>query len=68
MPRPLATIFTLFGLPPPKGDPNECLFQALRVWNEIGDICECESFGTSLHGFYLLQKSLRVEQTATERL
>ncbi|KAF8716419.1 hypothetical protein AX14_012361 [Amanita brunnescens Koide BX004] len=44
MPRPLAMVFTLFGLPPPKGDTNECLFQALRVWNEIGDICECESF------------------------
>jgi len=44
MPRPLATVYTLFGLAPPKDDVNEPLFQALRVWNEIGDICECESF------------------------
>ncbi|KAF8638540.1 hypothetical protein AX17_002083 [Amanita inopinata Kibby_2008] len=46
VPRPLAVIFTLFGLQPPRreGFIDEPLFQALRVWNEIGDICECESF------------------------
>jgi len=44
VPRPLALIFTLFGLQPPKSEVHASLFQALRVWNEIGDICECEMF------------------------
>ncbi|KAK2465986.1 hypothetical protein APHAL10511_001627 [Amanita phalloides] len=44
VPRPLAMIFTLFGLSIPNDELDEPLFQALRVWNEIGDICECESF------------------------
>ena len=51
IPRPLATVYTLFGLALPKDDVNVPLFQALRVWNEIGDICECESFGTHRYGF-----------------
>ncbi|KIL70331.1 hypothetical protein M378DRAFT_67556 [Amanita muscaria Koide BX008] len=44
VPRPLALIFALFGLQPPKTEVNKPLFQALRVWNDIGDICDCEMF------------------------
>ena len=44
MPRPLAMICTLFRLRPPRSEVK--LFQALRVWTDILDICENESFGT----------------------
>ncbi|KAF8914318.1 hypothetical protein CPB84DRAFT_1669087 [Gymnopilus junonius] len=42
VPRPLAMICTLFRLRPPRTDDK--LFQALRVWTDILDICENESF------------------------
>lgn len=45
IPRPLAMFCTLFGLrlPPSLHDAGP-LFRGLRVWTEIGDICENESF------------------------
>lgn len=51
VPRPIAIICTLFRLQPPRAgflarNIDDPLFQALRVWTEIGDICENESFGT----------------------
>ncbi|KAK7062293.1 hypothetical protein R3P38DRAFT_3492295 [Favolaschia claudopus] len=49
VPRPVALICTLFRLQPPRAgflarNIDDPLFQALRVWTEIGDICENESF------------------------
>ncbi|KAJ7265439.1 hypothetical protein B0H12DRAFT_1100752 [Mycena haematopus] len=49
VPRPIALICTLFRLQPPRAgflarNIDDPLFQALRVWTEIGDICENESF------------------------
>ena len=44
IPRPLAVIYTLFRLSPPERL-NNPLFRALRVWTDIGDISESESFG-----------------------
>ena len=48
IPRPLAMFCTLFGLSVPQTlhDAGP-LFRGLRVWTEIGDICENESFGES---------------------
>lgn len=53
VPRPLAMICTLFRLRPPNlgflgRQSDGPLFQALRVWNDIGDISESESFGNSV--------------------
>lgn len=42
VPKPLAMLYTLFRLTPPE---DSAWFQGLRVWTEIGDICESESFG-----------------------
>jgi hypothetical protein len=51
VPRPLAMFYTLFRLKPPEHvggqDVYDPLFQALRVWTELGDMSESESFGTS---------------------
>ncbi|RDB20104.1 hypothetical protein Hypma_012911 [Hypsizygus marmoreus] len=45
VPRPLAMFCTLFRLKLPQSLQNaDPLFQGLRVWTEIGDICENESF------------------------
>ncbi|KAF7302264.1 hypothetical protein MIND_00793500 [Mycena indigotica] len=49
VPRPIALLCTLFRLQPPRTgflarNFNDPLFQALRVWTDIGDICENESF------------------------
>ncbi|KAF8165704.1 hypothetical protein B0H34DRAFT_690171 [Crassisporium funariophilum] len=43
VPRPLAVICTLFRLRPPSSAQSS-LFQAMRVWTDVGDICENESF------------------------
>ncbi|KAG7097415.1 hypothetical protein E1B28_004762 [Marasmius oreades] len=43
VPRPLAVIYTLFGLKPPEYV-NKPLLHALRAWSEIGDISEAEGF------------------------
>jgi hypothetical protein len=50
VPRPLAVLCTLFRIRPSNHGflgqySNEALFQALRVWTDVGDICENESFG-----------------------
>jgi hypothetical protein len=55
VPKPLAMLCTLFGIKPPdiilpgrrrKRDTRyDPLFQALRVWSDIHDICESDSFG-----------------------
>jgi hypothetical protein len=48
IPRPLAMLCTLFGARPPDtslSEHGDTLFQAMRVWTEIGDISESESFG-----------------------
>lgn len=46
IPRPLAMFCTLFGLRIPQGLQDAGpLFRGMRVWTEIGDICENESFG-----------------------
>ncbi|KAJ6560275.1 hypothetical protein B0H19DRAFT_945387 [Mycena capillaripes] len=49
VPRPIALVCTLFRLQPPRvgflaRNFDDPLFHALRVWTEIGDICENESF------------------------
>ncbi|KAJ7194581.1 hypothetical protein GGX14DRAFT_377952 [Mycena pura] len=49
VPRPVALVCTLLRLQPPRTGIlarhiDRPLFQALRVWTEIGDICESESF------------------------
>lgn len=51
IPKPLAMLFILFRLKPPdkprSSAGGESWFQGLRVWTEIGEICESESFGES---------------------
>ncbi|KAJ7248450.1 hypothetical protein C8J57DRAFT_1475572 [Mycena rebaudengoi] len=49
VPRPVAMFCTLLRLQPPRTglfarNIDRPLFQALRVWTEIGDLCENESF------------------------
>ncbi|KAJ7055010.1 hypothetical protein C8F01DRAFT_994690 [Mycena amicta] len=49
VPRPIALLCIIFRLQPPRTgflarNINDPLFQALRVWADIGDICENESF------------------------
>ena len=51
VPRPLAMLYTLLRLRPPDSAnyaSDGVWFKALRVWNEIGEISESESFGGSL--------------------
>ena len=44
IPRPLALLYEVLHLKPP--DKNDrALFGGLRVWTEIGDISDSESFG-----------------------
>ncbi|KAK0491478.1 hypothetical protein IW261DRAFT_1556626 [Armillaria novae-zelandiae] len=43
IPQPLAVFYTLLRLKPPEDGSNP-LLKALRVWNEVGDISEHESF------------------------
>ena len=47
VPKPLAMLCILFRLkqPEPTTAGSEPWFQGLRVWTEIGDVCESESFG-----------------------
>ncbi len=47
VPRPLAMLCTLFRLRPPNFGQrsDDLLFQALRIWTDVIDICESESFG-----------------------
>lgn len=46
IPRPLAMFCTLFGLSLPQSLQDAGpLFRGVRVWTEIGDISENESFG-----------------------
>jgi hypothetical protein len=46
VPRPLAMFCTLFRLKIPDRARNAApLFRALRIWTEMGDISETESFG-----------------------
>jgi len=46
IPKPLAMLYILFRLkqPEPTAAGNDPWFQGLRVWTEIGEICESESF------------------------
>ena len=44
VPRPLAVLYALFGMKKETLWTNPW-FKALRVWNEMGDICESESVG-----------------------
>jgi len=46
VPRPLAMLCTLFHLRPPNaGQSSDPLFQGMRVWTDVLDICENDSFG-----------------------
>ena len=48
IPKPLAMLYILFRLKPPdakRKNADSSWFQGMRVWTEIGDICESESFG-----------------------
>ncbi|KAG6866126.1 hypothetical protein C0991_008434 [Blastosporella zonata] len=47
VPRPLAMLCTLFRLNVSESSRsgNDILFHGLRVWTEMGDVCENESFG-----------------------
>ena len=48
IPKPLAMLYILFRLKPPdakRKNTDSSWFQGMRVWTEIGDICESESFG-----------------------
>ncbi|KAH0588026.1 hypothetical protein H2248_006762 [Termitomyces sp. 'cryptogamus'] len=44
IPRPLAMFCTLFRLKVPESSRSNVLFRGVRVWTEMGDICENESF------------------------
>jgi hypothetical protein len=48
IPRPLAVLSTLFRLRTVDNLLEDSLFQALRVWTDVSDVCESESFGASL--------------------
>lgn len=52
VPKPLAMLYILLRLKPPDmprtSSGSDSWFQGLRVWTEIGDICESESFGVFL--------------------
>ncbi|KAH8096714.1 hypothetical protein BXZ70DRAFT_975122 [Cristinia sonorae] len=43
IPKPVALLFTLFGMER-TGRWREPWFRALRVWSEVGDVCESDSF------------------------
>ena len=45
VPRPLAILYTLFGVSPEASGIYPVLFRLLRIWSETGDVCESESFG-----------------------
>ena len=45
MPRPFSMLLSVFGRK--TGGSQEPWFRVLRVWSEVGDICEAESFGMS---------------------
>lgn len=59
IPRPIATLCALFRLKPPevvlpsskdqsqRSVHDRTLFEAVRAWTDIGDVCEHESFGQS---------------------
>lgn len=53
MPKPLAMLASLFGK---AAGPRDPWFRVLRVWSEVGDICEAESFGacraSATHAIY----------------
>lgn len=44
IPKPVALLFTLFGVER-TGRWREPWFRAIRVWSEMGDVCESDSFG-----------------------
>ena len=44
MPRPLMLLSRVFGR---KTAPRDPWFPVLRIWSEVGDICDAESFGAS---------------------
>ncbi|KAJ7102673.1 hypothetical protein C8R43DRAFT_1166438, partial [Mycena crocata] len=65
VPRPIAMFCTLFRLQPPRAgflarNFEEPLFQALRVWTEIGDICENESFVADGHRKTIVEHTLNI--------
>lgn len=48
VPRPLAMLCTLFRIKPPDpvyGKIETPLFQAMRIWTDVGEVSESESFG-----------------------
>lgn len=57
IPRPLAVIYTLFGVKPPEYV-DKPLLHALRAWSEIGDISEAEAFDG--HRKTIVEHSLNV--------
>ncbi|KAJ6615605.1 hypothetical protein B0H10DRAFT_1801126 [Mycena sp. CBHHK59/15] len=65
VPRPIAMFCTLFRLQPPRGgflarNFDDPLFQALRVWTEIGDLCENESFAPDGHRKTIVEHTLNI--------
>lgn len=47
IPKPVALLFALFGMER-TGRWREPWFQAIRVWSEVGDVCESDSFGETV--------------------
>lgn len=50
VPKPGAVLCTLFGLSP-EHRWREAWFRGVSMWNEVNDVCECESFGASSFPF-----------------
>ncbi|KAK7049764.1 hypothetical protein VNI00_005795 [Paramarasmius palmivorus] len=57
IPRPIAVIYTLFGLELPTYI-NKPLLHALKAWSDIGDISETEGFGESTDSNMVFTDSL----------
>lgn len=76
VPRPLAVLNTLFRLNHQSdlmgthewGDGSEPWFQGLRVWTEIGEITESESFGRSTLNCSLVRSLMWRVQMDTEEV
>ena len=58
IPKPIALLFALFRIER-TGRWREPWFRALRVWSEIGDVCESDSFGEHRLSFAVERLSIR---------
>jgi hypothetical protein len=70
IPRPLAMLYALFKIERPhwKEGADVPLLQGLRIWTDIGDICESESFGKQFAKLHSYFSRILCSQTDTTRV